>query len=289
MGLTKKQTPSLNAGKVSNKGIEFSAIYRNNIGEFKYSINGNLSKIWNKVVDLNGQNDQINDVFIYREGEAIGSFFTYVADGLFKDQADIDGHSFKQDAATKPGDIKYKDVDGDHKFTANDRTITGNDVPYFTYGLGLSAEYKGFDFTIQGQGVNDVKVYLSAEASQAFFNGAGAKEFHLKRWTAANPDPNAAYPRILQTSDNKHNARTSSFWLFDADYFRVKNITLGYTVPNALTSKIGVEKVRVFLNATNLFTIRADKRLCDFDPEMPSSRGAYPNMKVVSFGLNVNF
>lgn len=289
MGLTKKQTPSLNAGKVSNKGIEFSAIYRNNISEFKYSINGNLSKIWNKVVDLNGQNDQINDVFIYREGEAIGSFFTYVADGLFKDQADIDGHSFKQDAATKPGDIKYKDVDGDHKFTANDRTITGNDVPYFTYGLGLSAEYKGFDFTIQGQGVNDVKVYLSAEASQAFFNGAGAKEFHLKRWTAANPDPNAAYPRILQTSDNKHNARTSSFWLFDADYFRVKNITLGYTVPNALTSKIGVEKVRVFLNATNLFTIRADKRLCDFDPEMPSSRGAYPNMKVVSFGLNVNF
>ena len=85
-------------------------------------------------------------------------------------------------------------MDGDHKFTANDRTITGNDVPYFTYGLGLSAEYKGFDLTIQGQGVNDVKVYLSAEASQAFFNGAGAKEFHLKRWTTANPDPNAAYP-----------------------------------------------------------------------------------------------
>lgn len=288
LGVSGDESVSSNAGEVTNKGIEFLASYRDNIGDFNYEISGNFSKIWNEVTDLNGLDDQISGVWIHRIGEPIGAFYGYKALGLFVDEADVNNH-VQQDAQTKPGDIKYADVNGDGVFNADDRTILGNDVPYFTYGVNLSASYKGFDFAIQGQGVNDVKVYLSGETSQAFFNGASAKEFHLGRWTSENPNANANYPRLLPTADNNHNSRTSSFWLFDADYFRIKNLTFGYTLPNQLTQKVGVESLRLYLSGTNMFTLRADKRMKDFDPEMASARGTYPNLKVMSFGLNLTF
>lgn len=283
------QRAAKNAGKVSNKGIEAMISYNGKIGEdFSYGISTNVSKIWNKVIDLYGQDNQISGSFIIKEGEAIGSFYGYKADGLFVDATEVANH-ITQDAATAPGDIKYVDVNGDNKFSTDDRTILGNDVPYFTYGIGLNFAYKGFDLSIQGQGVNDVMVHLSGETSQAFFNGAGAKEYHLGRWTAQNPNPNAVYPRLLVTSANAHNQRFSSFWLYDADYFRIKSIIFGYTMPQDVSQYLGCEKVRFYLSGTNLFTIRADKRLKDFDPEMASTRGTYPNMKNISFGVNLSF
>lgn len=288
LGLKNNERASVNAGVVTNKGVELAINYRNKIGELNYQVSGNISKIWNKVTDLNGLDDQISGNWIYRVGEAIGSFYGYRANGLFVDEKDIKNH-VKQDAQTKPGDIKYEDVNKDGKFNADDRTILGNDVPYFTYGLSLTASYKNFDLSVQGQGVNDVLVYLSGETSQAFFNGASAKEFHFGRWTKENPDANANYPRILPTADNNHNTRTSSFWLFDADYFRIKSLILGYTIPSHITKTIGLDKLRIYMSANNLFTIRADKRMKDFDPEMASARGTYPNLKVVSFGLNITF
>ena len=279
---------SANAGEVSNKGLEFMLTYRGEIKDFKYSLTGNFSKIWNEVTDLNGMDDQINSYWINRVGEAIGSFYMYEADGLFVDQAEIDAHA-TQDAATSPGDIRYKDINEDGVIDGEDRTIVGNDVPYFTYGMNFNASYKGFDLTVQGQGVADVMVYLDSEASQAFFNGAGAKEYHLKRWTIDNPNPNAAYPRLLPSGENQHNQRLSSFWLYNASYFRIKNLVLGYTIPTEATQKFGVDKIRFYISGTNLFTTRSDDRLDDFDPEFSSSRGSYPVIKVYSFGLNVNF
>lgn len=282
-----ERTP-VNAGSVENKGFELMLSYKDNIGEFNYGISANVSRIWNKITDLNGLDNQISTPFINKEGESVGSFYMYQAEGLFKDQAEIDAHA-KQGAATKPGDIKYKDINEDGIINAEDRKIVGNDVPYFTYGIGFNASYKGFDFSLQGQGVKDVKVYLSGEAAFAFFNGAGAKEFHLKRWTKENPDPQAAYPRVLPSSNNSHNQIKSSFWLFNADYFRIKNLTLGYTLPKAVSKKIGLSKTRFYVSGTNLFTLRGDKRMKDFDPEAPSKRNAYPSMKVVSLGVNISF
>lgn len=284
----KKQSPSTNAGKVSNKGIEFSASYADRIGDFHYGFTGNFSKIWNKVEDLNGRDDQTSSYWIYKVGQPIGSFYGYQAEGLFVDENDVKTH-MKQDAQTKPGDIKYKDVNGDGQFTADDRTILGNDVPYFTYGLTFNASYKGFDFSVQGQGVSDVQVYFEGEASQAFFNGAGAKEMHLGRWTPNNPNPDAVYPRLLPTSDNSHNYRVSSFWLYSADYFRIKSLIFGYTIPSFLTKKVFIDRARIYLSGTNLLTFRGDKKMKDFDPETPSQRGSYPNMKVFSFGVNITF
>lgn len=278
-----------NAGKVSNRGVEAMLSYNGKIGELSYSVSGNISKIWNKVKDLYGQDNQISSYWIIKEGEAIGSYYGYQTNGLFIDAADVSNHA-KQDAATAPGDIKFVDLNNDGVINTSDRTILGNDVPYFTYGIGFNLAYKGFDLSVQGQGVKDVLVYLPDEASQAFFNGAGAKEYHLGRWTTANPDPNAAYPRLLITSANTHNtSRISSFWLYDADYFRIKTIILGYTMPQEVSQHLRCEKIRFYLSGTNLITFRADKRLKDFDPEMASVRGTYPNMKNISFGVNLSF
>lgn len=288
LGLGNKEQASTNAGKVSNKGIEAIVSYRGEIGELKYGISGNFSKIWNKVLDLQGQDNQISGNFIIKEGESIGAFYGYQAQGLFRNAEEVANH-VKQSTNTAAGDIKYVDVNHDGKFDANDRTVLGNDVPYFTYGLSFDVSYKGFDFSVQGQGVNDVMVYLSGEASQAFFNGAGGKEYHLGRWTTQNPDPNANYPRLLITSANDHNTKTSSFWLYDADYFRIKSIILGYTMPEEVSRHMGCQKVRFYLSGTNLITFRADNRMKDFDPEAPSARGTYPNMKNIIFGVNLSF
>jgi len=285
--------PSVNLAQVQNRGVELSLTHSNKIGEFSYSIGGNFSRIWNKVSDLGGTGDQISSVYINRLGAPIGSFYMYESDGLFVTQDEVDNHAF-QAVNTKPGDIKYKDLSGpdgnpDGIVDGYDRTITGNDVPYISYGLNLSANYKNFDFSVIGQGVADVDVYLTSEASQAFFNGAGVKRYALNRWTAENPDPNAAYHRLLQSADNAQNMKGSSFWLYDADYFRIKSVTLGYTLPKSVVEPLNIANLRFYVSSNNLFTVRADKRMKDFDPEMASSRASYPQMKSFSFGVNLTF
>ncbi|UFH36912.1 SusC/RagA family TonB-linked outer membrane protein [Flavobacterium acetivorans] len=286
-GLDGSLRPSVNLAKVQNKGIELSLTHNNHIGDFNFSVGGNLSRIWNKVVDLGGQGDQINGNWINRVGQPIGSFYMLEADGLFASDQEVAAHAFQANN-TKAGDIKYKDQNGDNKIDGNDRVVMGADVPYITYGINITANYKNFDFSLLGQGVADVKVYLNDEASQAFFNGAGVKEYMLDRWTVDNPNPNASYPRLLSSADNTHNARQSSFWLFDASYFRVKSLSFGYNCPESLTSKINVQGIRVYVSSNNPFTLRGDKRMKDFDPETASVRGTYPQLKTFSLGLNIS-
>ena len=285
-GLTPSLSPSVNLAKVQNKGFELSLSHNNHIGNFSYSIGGNVSRIWNKIVNLGGQGDQISSYWINRVGEPIGSFYMWQAEGLFTDSTDIKGHA-TQAVNTKPGDIKYKDINGDGKIDGDDRIIVGNDVPSFYYGVNISASYKNFDFSLLGQGVSNVKVYLEMEASQAFFNGAGVKEYMLGRWTKDNPNPNAAYPRMLISSDNTQNLKQSSFWLFNASYFRIKELSVGYSIPQKVLDRAHIQRLRIYFSSNNPFTIRGDKRMKDFDPEMASQRASYPQLKTYSFGLNV--
>lgn len=273
--------------RVQNKGIELSLAHNNHIGNFNFSVGGNFSRIWNKVIDLGVGGDQIDGKWINRVGEPIGSFYMWESQGLFVSDAEVAAHA-AQSPATKAGDIKYKDQNGDKVIDGNDRVVVGSDVPYITYGINITANYKNFDFALLGQGVSDIKVYLDAEASQAFFNGAGVKEYMLDRWTTANPNPNASYPRMLRSSDNAQNLKLSDFWLYNAAYFRIKTISLGYNLPQSLLSKLHLQGIRIYTSSNNPFTIKADKRLKDFDPESRSVRADYPQLKSFSFGLNVS-
>lgn len=287
-GLSSTQYPSRNIGKVQNKGIELSVNYTDRIGEFRYSVGGNLAKVKNEILGLsNSGADMITGTYyINRVGEAVGSFYMYEANGLFVTDQEVAQHA-KQFSGTKAGDIKYVDQNGDNVINGDDRIVTGNDVPYFNYGLNASLSYKGFDLAAIGQGVSGVKVYLANEASQAFFNGAGVKEYVLGRWTAENPDPNAVYPRVLRSAANSQNLQLSSFWLFNADYFRIKSLSLGYTVPDEVLQKAHIRGLRIYLSSNNPFTIRGDKKMKDFDPESASTRAAYPQLKSYSLGINL--
>lgn len=283
--------PFVNAAETRNTGFEFGVRYSDWIGDdFTYSVGANFSTINNEILDLgDGVNERINGLWIERVGGSVGDFYGYESNGLFVDQADVDNHAF-QAAATSPGDIKYVDQNQDGVINADDRTIIGNDVPWMNYGFDFSAKYKNFDLEVLTYGVAKVKTYFSGEAAHPFFNGAGVKEEHKNRWTADAPNPDADFPRLLLSQDGTHNyGQTSDFWLFHGDYFRIRSITFGYTVPGAASDKIGLSMLRVYAAANNPFTFMKDSRLADYDPEMGSGRGGYPGIKTFSIGLSARF
>ncbi|MBB2149868.1 SusC/RagA family TonB-linked outer membrane protein [Pedobacter gandavensis] len=290
IGIDLGKLPLSNGASTRNKGFEIGLTYNDQIGDdFKFSIGGNFSVIKNKITSLGTGADAFDGMWIQRVGQSIGSYYGYVAEGLFVDEADVKNHAF-QTADTKPGDIKYKDLNGNGVKDAGDRTIIGNDVPWLNYGFNFSATYKSFDLSVLTYGVGNVQTYFSGEAAYPFYNGAGVKTAWRDRWTPENPDPNAAFPRILETSAGKHNYNeTSSFWLFDASYFRIRAITLGYTFDKELIKKVGMSNLRIYGSANNPFTFMADKRLKDFDPEMASGRAGYPGIKTWSIGLSAAF
>lgn len=291
------KNPSQNIGKLQNKGFELALNYRNKLGDFDYSIGGNMSVNSNKITDLGESDNMIKNwgdkiKYIYKVGESIGSYYGYVTDGLYS-QEEIDrGEYYKLGRVPKAGDIKYvpqrANVAWKSDITGEDRAIIGNDVPKYTYGLNISLKYKNFDFAAFGQGVSGVKVGFENDALVPFFEGGNARAFHLKRWTTENPNPQAVYPRIYGggTFDN-YNREFSEFSLFDADYFRVKNIAFGYKLSDQLLKKYGVSTARFFINMENMFTIRADKKMKDFDPETASARFLGLGVKTVSVGLNI--
>ncbi|WP_158538626.1 TonB-dependent receptor [Chitinophaga skermanii] len=282
--------PTVNSGRVENRGIEIMLSHNNRIGkDFSYNVSVNFSKIKNKILDLGDVTERYNDRWIERVGQPIGSFFGYEAIGLFTTDEEV-AKSATQSSSTKAGDIKYKDQDDNGIIDGNDRVIIGNDVPWCNYGFSIGANYKGFDIGMAAYGVTGVKTYLDNEASFSFFNGAGVKPLHLERWTKENPNPNAKYPRLLLSADGKQNYNSyNSFWLFDASYLRIRTITAGYTVPAKYSQKVGMSFARVYVAANNPFTFMFDDRLTDYDPEIPSGRGGYPGIKTWSVGVNVKF
>ena len=170
-------------------------------------------------------------------------------------------------------DIEYK-----QEITDEDRTILGKDVPDFTYGVNLSLQYKGFEFSMFGQGISGTKVAFDVYGVHPFYHGQDSpRKYHLKRWTEENPNPHAAYPRIYSASSvhTTYNRNFSDYHLFDSDYFRFKTLSLGYTVPSATVKNWGLQSLKVYVTGENLFTVRADKKMEDFDPETAGGADLY--------------
>lgn len=281
-----------NIGKLRNRGIELAVRYGKTFGDVSFDISANVSKNWNKVLSMGQSGTIYGSPFITAEGYPIGSFYLYKTDGLYT-QEDIDNGNYTIANGRKPiaGDIKYVKTSGEgNVINGDDRVIMDSDVPDFNYGVALNVGYKNFDFSMSGYGVSNVKAYFSGEMSIAFFNNANPKEYHLGRWTEENPTPNAVYPRIYTGSGQSYNNMVSDFWLFDASFFRIKNMTLGYSVPPAITQKWGTSAMKLYVSIENPITIRSDKRLKDFDPETASGRaGNSRGLRTYSFGINVTF
>ncbi|MEQ9441353.1 MAG: TonB-dependent receptor [Cyclobacteriaceae bacterium] len=289
--------PFQNAGKVRNQGWDLALGWQDEVGSFNYYVNLNVSDVKNEVTDLLGAGPFINGNSIIQEGEPINAIYGYQSNGYFQTQEEID-NSPTQFGALAPGDIKYvnqqtvdSNGDGipdeaDAVVNADDRIVIGDPFPRMTYGLNLGAGYKGFDLSIFIQGVGKRDVYLQGDAIWAFQNAGKIQEWHQDYWTPDNP--NAAYPRLVATTSH-NNYETSNFWLWDAAYARLRNLTFGYTFPQAMMDDIFVDKLRIYFSGQNLLTL--DDMAPGWDPETPNNTtGAlYPITKVFTFGVDLTF
>ena len=286
-GVIGMSAPAQNAGSVENTGFDLSIFHNNRINEdWSYAVNFNVAYVKNEITDMCGTEgvDPDNSKYWRLEGYPIGSFYGYVADGLFKTEQELANHP-KRTGTEQLGDIKYKDLNGDGKITAADRDVIGKNFPSWTGGLNVAVYYKDFDFSMLWQGAFDVDAYYTGEAAYTFFNSGKVLTKHMDRFHATN-NPNGNFPRLSLTS--QINYQVSSFWLEDASYVRLKNISLGYNLPKSLLNHVGIEKAKVYIAGENLLTFSG---LDGLDAESPSdTRGAfYSNVKKVSLGLKVTF
>ncbi|WP_410055262.1 TonB-dependent receptor [Parabacteroides johnsonii] len=269
--------PTQNAGKVRNIGMEMVVTHNNQIRDFKYFATFNFSYVHNEITDLKEGDTPGRSV-----GDPINNIYGYVCEGIFRDQAEIDAHPKQITGDVVPGDLKYKDLNGDGIVDDKDRKSLGTYFPKINFGLRLGFEYKNFDFSALLQGAGMVDAIAREQVIYAFYNGGKVVENYLDRWTPQNP--NGKYPRLSMQNTQK-NWETSSFWMQNASYLKMRNMQLGYTIPKQVLGKSGISNLRIYFSVDNLFTISGFDNL---DPEVPYGT-YYPLTKNYSFGVNVSF
>lgn len=304
-----------NTGRLRNTGWEFVATHSNTIGQFNYSINGNFSIINNKVLDLgvgniNQPNGMVGNGSTLFIGAPMQLYYGYQADGLFVDNDDIAKYVNQTAINPKPqpGDVRYKDISGpdgkpDGKVDATyDRVVLGSNIPKYTFGVNLSASFKGFDVSMLLQGIAGVKNYMTEHAGLAFFNFSSIQKWQMdERWTKDNPRRDAGYPRLeIISNSGTPNTLLSSFWVLNGAYLRGKNVQIGYTLPKVLTRRAGMSSVRIYASGENLFLLSHYRP--GWDPEVGTDAAPtddsnsiiangvyYPILKNFTIGCNINF
>ncbi|MDR2058317.1 MAG: TonB-dependent receptor [Dysgonamonadaceae bacterium] len=292
--------PSINAGKVNNKGIEISVgadIINGN--EFKWTADFNMSLNKNKIVSLNdsipsywGSVEMSGNSRVNAEGHPINSFYGHVADGLFQTSDEINRWAVQvvgtnSTNGTAPGDIRFLDLDNNGVIDDNDRTYIGNPFPVFTYALGNSFTWKNFDLSIFLQGIYGNKVY---NANRIYLEAMSAAQNQfatvLDRWY--DEGTSNVIPRAVLGDPNKNN-RSSTRFIEDGSYLRIKDLTLGYTFPSVFTKKLVINNLRIYFSCKNLLTLT---KYSGFDPEIGVDGfdlGHYPVTRMYNIGFDVTF
>lgn len=298
--------PVVNVGEIENKGFELELGYHKNQGDFAFNINGTLTTMKNEVLSLAdadqslfGEGLKYGDSHFPTQtkvGTEIGAFYLYQADGIFQSMDEVNAHVNSEgnllQMYAKPGDIRFKDVNGDGVIDPKDKVYSGSGIPDFTYSLSFDAKYKGFDFSMMfyGSHGNDLyngnRYYLeNMSAGQNFLAST------LNAWTESNP--NTSMPRAI-LGDPNGNTRESTRYLENGSFLRLKNIELGYTLPKNIINKIGITKCRVYVNAQNIWT---STDYSGIDPEVGREgvlnqgidRSFYPINKSFFAGVQLSF
>jgi len=299
--------PNENAGEMHNKGWEVTVNYRLKTGDFRHNFNLNVADSKNKVTDFGGneridQNDQLYKLI--REGEALGSYYGYKTDGLFQSYEEIAASALPVGASVHPGDVKYVDTDKNGVIDEKDRVVLGNAFPRYTYGFTYSVAYKDFDLSILLQGVGKRDQYVRGELIEPFHSNYSycIYQHQLDFWTPTNPD--ARWPRLVApgspSSTNNWSKAGTDIYMLNGAYLRVKDIKLGYTLPVSLSSKVGIQKLHVSLNAQNPLTLTynsfIDPESSEFGNNMGGISGIgansarnYPTLVYYGFGLDIEF
>ncbi len=280
----------INAGEMTNKGIELNVGYRGSVGDFQYDIAGNIGTYRNKVTKLpetlaaagtfggNGVESVV--------GHPMGAQVGYVYDGIFKSQAEIDNHAAQNGAGL--GRIRWKDLNEDGVINEKDQKWIYSPVPDFTWGLNIYLEYKNLDFTMFWQGVQGVDVISDLKRETDLWAGLNITNLNkgrrlLDAWTPNNPSSNIP---AVSTMDNNNEKRVSSYFVENGSFAKMRNIQLGYNFGSNVCDKLHIARLRMYLSAQNLLTIKS-KSFTGVDPENPNF--GYPIPLNVTYGLNVSF
>ncbi|GHT21048.1 SusC/RagA family TonB-linked outer membrane protein [Bacteroidia bacterium] len=279
------KAPTVNAGEMLNSGIEAAITHRNTLRlggrDFGYEVGANFAYNHNEVTKF--PRPAIGDQ-IKKEGEAWNSWYGYETMGFYQKQEQLDNLP-RYNARQGLGDFIYKNQNDDDKIDANDRVVLGSPQPAYTVGLNLGVQYFGFDVSAFFQGAFDVYYKYHQSAMFAFLDGRNTgQEKMLNYWTPTNT--NAVWPSPHMSSDP--NNIVNSFTVLNTSYLRMKNLQVGYTIPQRLLSNLGIEKLRIYFSGQNMLTFKA-KILDGIDPEVSSPNYTYPNVATHIFGLDITF
>jgi TonB-linked SusC/RagA family outer membrane protein len=290
--------PSINAGRIQNKGLELSITTQNLKGAFDWSTTFNASYNTNKILDLNSDvpmylnTINMTNVTVQAVGHPINSFYGFVTDGIFQTQEEVDNHSVQVSGAdpynrTSAGDIKFKDLNNDGVIDDNDRTYIGNPTPDWTFAMNNTFSWKGFDLGIFFQGVAGNQILNANRIWQEGMSVAQNQTIAtLNRWTGEGTSN--IMPRAVFNDPNK-NTRISTRFIEDGSYLRLKNLSFGYSLPNVWIEKASMSTARVYISCENLLTFT---KYSGFDPEVSVTgidNSVYPLTRTISIGANINF
>ena len=301
-GYAGDSSPIGNLGDMVNSGVEIELSYRDRIGDFSWNISANATYNRNKLTylgddatDLYGSSHKIGQLTRGEIGMPFPFFYGYQTDGVFQNPAEVAAHvnadgNMLQPNAT-PGDFRFKDVNEDGILDDSDRTYIGKGIPDWTFGLNIGFEWKGIDFNMLLQGQAGVQAFNVTRRTDLYY--INLPKTILNRWTGEGSTDSA--PKFEFTSANE-NYRVSDYWVEDASFLRARNVQLGYTLPGSLTKKIFVQRLRVYAQAENLFTLTKYTG-CDpevtggngFGTELGIDRGVYPQNRTFSVGVNLTF
>lgn len=293
--------PAANVATMENRGLELELNYRKDLGDWYLSVSANGSYLENEVTDLGagvdflsgGQSFHASNYPITRTavGQPINSFYGFQSLGIFQTPGEVEAYlnadGLPIQPGAQPGDFKWADLDGDGAITEMDRTFIGDPTPTYTFGLTINAAYKGFDLLLFGQGAAGNMIFQGLrrlDVANANWQGRA-----LGRWTGEGTSTD--FPRLVNGDPNNNFSNPSTFYLEAGDYFRLKTVQLGYTFPNHLIGKAGLEYLRLYLMAENLLTFT---NYTGYDPEIGGGvfsidRGIYPQARSFMLGLNLNF
>lgn len=305
-GTTGLKNQIVNGGSVQDKGIELGIQYQSkSAGEFQYGFGGSITSVKNQIKSLAGGVEtqalptnfrQMLNPVVLQVGESLYSYKVVETDGIFQSEEEVNAHNNGSGALiqpnAKPGDFRFKDANGDGKIDAQDRVFVGNAYPTFSYGINFNASYQGFDLNLFFQGVQGNKIFNAMKFST--LNAGVGQQYNmlegvLDAWTPENRSNEL--PRVSLRDENRNFYETSDFYVENGSYLRLKNLTLGYTLPKALSERMKLKNVRLYATGNNVFTLT---KYTGFDPEVGMDSygmdsGRYPQARSFIFGLNIGF